>query len=232
MGETANYLNDSETINANRVELAISLIEGSKEVCKLERSLRRNTGRPRSLSAKAILAALVLLALDDRPLILKSVTEVLYFQLSNRQKDRLGMKREVKDHSEFLAAYRRVRYLFHLICSEVDPSPLPKNLCVVDEVLSARAKPIADVESSARAASLLGLCNSLLEQSAKLMRVDELTSYDGSIGLDATPVPLFSRGPSKSKGTSASDPDGGWFVREGDHRDSEDNKGRRKTKVA
>lgn len=226
------YLNDSGTINGDRVELAVSLIEGSKEVSQLEHSLRRSTGRPRALSVKAILAALVLLALGDRPLILKSVTEVLYFQLGNRQKERLGVQGQVKDHAEFPAAYRRVRYLFHLICGEVDPSPLPKNLCVGNEIFSARAKPIAEAESSAKAASLFRLCNSLLEQSVKLMGPDELKSYDGSIGLDATPVPLFSRGPSKTKGICASDPDGGWYVREGDHRDSEDNKGRRKTKVA
>ena len=56
--------------------------------------------------------------------------------------------------------------------------------------------------------------------------------YDGSIGLDATPVPLYSRGPSRRSGTCASDPDGGWYVREGDHREREDHKGRRRSKVA
>jgi hypothetical protein len=45
-------------------------------------------------------------------------------------------------------------------------------------------------------------------------------------GCDATPVPLFSRGPSQRSGLCASDPDGGWYVREGDHRDCEDHKGR------
>ena len=49
---------------------------------------------------------------------------------------------------------------------------------------------------------------------------------DGCTGLDATPVPLFSRGPSKRTGLSASDPDGGWYVREGDYREREDDKGR------
>ncbi len=226
------YLNGLGAISADRVEFAVSLVEGSQEVCELERSLRRSTGRPRSLSVKAIFTALLLLALDDRPLILKSVTEVLYFQLRAYQKERLGVQGAVRDHDEFPSGYRRVRYLFHLICSEVDPSPLPKNLCVKNEVLSARTKPMAEAEISARTARLLGLCNSLLDQSVKLMGMDELSCYDGSIGLDATPVALFSRGPSKSKGTSASDPDGGWYVREGDHRDSEDNKGRRKTKIA
>jgi hypothetical protein len=45
-------------------------------------------------------------------------------------------------------------------------------------------------------------------------------------------VPLFSRGPSKRSGLSATDPDGGWYVREGDHREREDHQGRRRNRVA
>jgi hypothetical protein len=33
-------------------------------------------------------------------------------------------------------------------------------------------------------------------------------------------VPLWSRGPSSRSATSASDPDGGWYIREGDHREA------------
>ena len=61
---------------------------------------------------------------------------------------------------------------------------------------------------------------------------DERAAYDGSAGLDATAVPLFSRGPSRRAGLAASDPDGGWYVREGDHRDHEDNKGKAMRKIA
>lgn len=44
-------------------------------------------------------------------------------------------------------------------------------------------------------------------------------------------MPLYSRGPSKSAGTTASDPDGGWYVREGDHRQIEGPGGRKFRKV-
>ena len=50
--------------------------------------------------------------------------------------------------------------------------------------------------------------------------------------MDATPVPLFSRGPSRRTGLCASDPDGGWYVREGDHREREDDKGKPLRKIA
>ena len=226
------YMDDFGVINTDKVELAVSLVERSQQVEQLELSLKRSTGRPRSLSVKAILTALLLLALDDRPLILKSVTKVLYFQLGPEQKQRLGVTGKPANHMQFLAFYRRVRYMFDLICSEVDPSPLPKNLCIRNETFKLLTTELSAEETEAKSQRLANLCNSLLEASVRLMSEAELNSYDGSVGLDSTPVPLFSRGPSKTRDTCASDPDGGWYVREGDHRDSEDHKGRRKTKIA
>jgi hypothetical protein len=71
--------------------------------------------------------------------------------------------------------------------------------------------------------------NALAEASIPALTDDELAAYDGSTGLDATPVPLFSRGPSRRAGLCAGDPDGGWYVREGDHR--EDGKGKPLRKI-
>ena len=79
---------------------------------------------------------------------------------------------------------------------------------------------------------LEALVNALLEASVAVLDGDERAAFDGCTGLDATPVPLFSRGPSKRTGLSASDPDGGWYVREGDHREHEDDKGKPLRKLA
>ena len=76
------------------------------------------------------------------------------------------------------------------------------------------------------------LANALLEASVSVLTGDERAAFDGCTGLDATPVPLFSRGPSRRAGLSASDPDGGWYVREGDHREREDDKGKPLRKIA
>src|SRR5204862_3448828 len=72
----------------------------------------------------------------------------------------------------------------------------------------------------------------LIEASLSVLPGDDLAAYDGSTGLDATPVPLYSRGPSKRAGLSASGPDGGWYVREGDHREREDDKGKPLRKIS
>lgn len=72
---------------------------------------------------------------------------------------------------------------------------------------------------------LEAFANSLLEASITVPDQEERAAFDGSADLDA-PVPLFSLGPSKRAGLSASDPDGGWYVRDGDHRDREDEGGK------
>ncbi len=79
---------------------------------------------------------------------------------------------------------------------------------------------------------LEALVNALLEASIWVLTEEERAASDGSAGLDATPGPLVSRGPSNRTGLSASDPDGGWYVREGDHRDREDDHGKPLRKLA
>ena len=78
---------------------------------------------------------------------------------------------------------------------------------------------------------LEALVNALLEASISVLTQDERAASGGGTALDATPVPLFSRGPSRRTGLSASDPDGGWYVREGDHREREDDKGKPLRKI-
>ena len=69
-------------------------------------------------------------------------------------------------------------------------------------------KKLPEAEVAARQARLEKVLADLLEASVKVCSQDELSGFDGSVGLDATPVPLWSRGPSARRGTSASDPTG------------------------
>ncbi len=126
----------------------------------------------------------------------------------------------------FLAAYRRVRYCFHAIVSVADPSALPKNRRLTAGELNARIKPMTPDQATAARDRLEALVNALLEASISVLTEAERAAFDGGTALDATAVPLFSRGPSRRAGLSASDPDGGWYVREGDHREREDDKGK------
>jgi hypothetical protein len=216
------------------VAAALSLIERAQVAQWLEAELvsrQRRPGRPRHLSVKALLCALLLLATDDRPLHLSGATEVLFCRLSATAQATLGVEGAVVDRRSFLARYRQVRYLFGAVAKVLDPSGLVKNRRLAIKEFTARCVAVDEEQMDAARRRLEAFMGALLSASA-----DEFDSGAPrpalAYGLDATPVPLFSRGPSQRSGLCASDPDGGWYVREGDHREREDHKGRARGRVA
>jgi hypothetical protein len=218
-------------VSDGTVAFAAELIDRSGKAPVIEAALAHATGRPRPLPVRAVLAALVCLAHDDRPLFLTEATRLLFQQMSGTSRRLLGVPGTASGERAFLAAYRRVRYCFGAICSVMDPSPLPKNRRLSEQDLTARTRPMTPVQAQAARGRLEAFINSLIEASISVLTDEERAASDGSTGLDATPVPLFSRGPSRRSGLLASDPDGGWYVREGDHREREDDKGRPLRKI-
>jgi hypothetical protein len=195
------------------------VIDSSGVAEGIEALLAKKTGRPRHLKVRAVFVALLSLAIDDRPLHIKAATTLLYERLPASWRARLGIRGDASGRKAFLARYRQVRYLFHLVLSLIDPSAEPKDRVLAEKELAARRKKLTEAEVATRQEALEKLVADLLEASVKVCNAEELAGFDGSVGLDATPVPLWSRGPSARRGTSASDPDGGWYVREGDHRE-------------
>ncbi len=214
------------------VAFAAGLIDRSGQAPAIEAALAHRTGRPRPLPVRAVLTALLCLALDDRPLFLAGATRLLFTQLSPASRRLLGVPGTAGTERAFKAAYRRVRYCFGQILTVADPSPLPKNRRLTGDELKARTKPMTPGQATAARDRLEALVNALLEASVSVLTDDERAAFGGGTGLDATPVPLFSRGPSRRAGLCASDPDGGWYVREGDHREREDDKGKPLRKIA
>ena len=213
------------------IAFAAELIDRSGQAPVIEAALARRTGRPRPLPVRAVLTALPCLALDDRPLLLTEVTRLLFGPLPPASCRLPGVPGTAVTGRAFLAACRRVRYCFHAIVSVADPSPLPKNRRLTAGELRTRTKPMAPGLATAARDRLEVLVNALLEASVSVLTTAERAAFDGGTALDATPVPLFSRGPSRRTGLSASDPDGGWYVREGDHREREDDKGKPLRKI-
>jgi hypothetical protein len=219
-------------VSDQTVAFAAGLIDSSGKAPVIEAALARATGRPRPLPVRAVLAALVCLALDDRPLFLTETTRLLFQHMSPASRRLLGVPGTATTERAFLAAYRRVRYCFAAICSVMDPSALPKNRRLSEQDLAARTRKMTPAQIQAARGRLEAFINSLIEASISVLTDEERAAFDGCTGLDATPVPLFSRGPSKRTGLCASDPDGGWYVREGDHREREDDKGKPLRKIA
>jgi hypothetical protein len=213
------------------VAFAAGLIDRSGQAPAIEAALAHRTGRPRPLPVRAVLTALLCLALEDRPLFLTDATRLLFCQLPPASRRLLGVPGTAATERAFKAAYRRVRYCFGQILTVADPSPLPKNRRLSAGELKARTRPMTPGQATAARDRLEALANALLEASLAVLADDERAAFDGCTGLDATPVPLFSRGPSRRTGLCASDPDGGWYVREGDHREREDDRGKPLRKI-
>ena len=218
-------------VSDDTAAFAAELIDRSGKAPVIEAALAHATGRPRPLPVRAVLTALACLALDDRPLFLTEVTRLLFCQLSQTSRRLLGVPGTASGERAFLAAYRRVRYCFGAICSVMDPSPLPKNRRLTEQELKARTREMTPAQAQDARGRLEAFTSSLIDASISVLTGEERAACDGCTGLDATPVPLFSRGPSRRAGLCASDPDGGWYVREGDHREHEDDKGKPLRKI-
>ena len=209
---------------------AAGLIDRSGTAPVIEAALAHRTGRPRPLPVRAALTALSCPALDDRPLFLTDATPLLFTQLPPASRRLPGVPGTATNERAFKAAYRRVRCCSGQILTVADPSPLPKNRRLTQDELRARAKSMTPGQAAAARDRLEALVNALLEASVSVLD-DERAAFGGGTALDATPVPLYSRGPSRRAGLSASDPDGGWYVREGDHREREDHTGKPLRKI-
>jgi hypothetical protein len=139
-----------------------------------------------------VLTAPVCLALDDRPPFLTDAARLLFQQLSETSRRLLGVTGTATTERAFKAACRRVRYCFGAIGSVADPSPLPKNRRLTGQDLKARTEPMTPAQSQAARGRLEAFLNALIEASISARTGEELAACDGSAGLDATVVPLFS----------------------------------------
>ena len=220
-------------VSDQTVAFAAELIDRSGKAPVIEAALAHATGRPRPLPVRAVLTALAVPG-PGRPAAVphRGHPAAVLPALAARPARLLGVPGTATTQRAFLAAYRRVRYCFGAICSVMDPSALPKNRRLAEQDLKARTRPMTPGQAEAARGRLEAFINALLEASISVLTGEERAAYDGCTGLDATPVPLFSRGPSKRTGLCASDPDGGWYVREGDHREREDDKGKPLRKIA
>lgn len=160
--------------------------------------LRRERGRPATLSTEGLLAGLFLVAADNRGAVaLTRVTDTLYFEISPRMHSDRG----------FEAAYAVVRRRFHALLAACDPSPLPKNKRLPRAEaakLTAETDPALLAERRARLARLTGL---IIEDSLEPVHDLLEQHWDGSAAVDGTAVRVYSKGLRSSGPVTTTDPD-------------------------
>ncbi|MEV7346930.1 hypothetical protein [Streptomyces sp. NPDC093544] len=202
------------------VESAIGEVDNSQLVPLLEEFVHLSRGRRRTLRLRSLLIGLHLCTQDTvGKIVLERVTDILYFRISPQLRARLGIP-EYEDHDRgFEAAYAVVRRLFHSMKDAMNPSPLPPNGHLSREKANALTAA-ADVDDLAERERRLALFTEfVLDASVRPLHglLEELAEV--SLGIDATPVRTFSRGRATRGPELATDPDAGWYVRDGDHRD-------------
>jgi hypothetical protein len=182
--------------------------------------LQRGTGRPRLLTVEGLLAGLQLCAeRHSGAVLLDRTTAILHWSISPGMRERFAIPDRSETARDFEAAYAVVRRLFHRLVKVMDPSVLPKNRRL-DKQRAATLEAAADPAARRHQAALLvQVTNSIVEASLTQLRPHLKRYWDGSTGLDATPIRTYAKGVRASGADLASDPDAGWYVRDGDHRD-------------
>ncbi|GAA3161158.1 hypothetical protein GCM10010466_60130 [Planomonospora alba] len=201
------------------LEHAVHLVAVSGAAALLTPLLARSCGRPRLLTVEGLLAGLFLCALERPNAVhLSRVTDVLHFSIPEPWRRRFGVKDRSDDSCGFEAAYAVVRRLFDAVLACVGSSPLPRNRRLPAETAAALRSQADAAALAGRAELLRVVVNGIVEASLDPVRPVLDRHWDGSIGIDATPVATYARGTKTGAPHTATDPDAGWYVREGDHR--------------
>lgn len=190
-------------------------------------------GRKEQIPFHAILTAMWLVASTGGNLWMTNIRDVLFHKINDRSREALGItypNRPTHPHHQARneqtsdadskwdeASERCVARTFQRMLDTIDPSVLPKNRIMPYGDLIALMKPLTHEQQQRRQARLDWVCNRLLETAFKTLPRRIRRKYKGSACIDATPMRLPSRGRGVHHADCSSDPDGGFYFRDGDH---------------
>lgn len=208
---------------------AIELIDGSGIVEKVaewkEEDRQGPGGRSETFPLRALLVAMMLSALTDRPMLAQTFTDVLFKLISPTMRHAVGVPKPPGqlDHRGWQAVYRNVRTRFHGLLTVMDPSPTPKNRRLAHDrfvlLTELRRNTRTPEEWQKRDDRLDWFVNQVIEISLRQLPREVRRRWKGSVAVDATVVPAFAqhdrkRGRSGEVAVHSSDPDAGWYVRQ------------------
>ncbi|MER5466823.1 hypothetical protein ABT010_40680, partial [Streptomyces sp. NPDC002668] len=202
------------------VAAAAEEVDGSGLVPLLKEFVHLGKGRPRNLTLRSLLIGLHLCTqVNGGPVVLERVTDILFFSLSSHARATLGVPTYPDDDRGFEAGYAVVRRLFHAMREAMNPSPLPANKRLSRQEATQLAAEADPNDLAEREHRLALFAEFVLDASVRPLKglLSELS--DGSLAVDATPIRAFARGRKTNGPELSTDPDAGWYIRDGDHRD-------------
>ncbi|MFE2282597.1 hypothetical protein ACFXDJ_00150 [Streptomyces sp. NPDC059443] len=195
-------------------------LDSSGLVEDVEALVKRWTGRKRNISVRGLLAGMFLASERNRgTVVLTHVADLLGFSLSDAMREELDIHRYSDTDRGFEAIYAVVRRFFKALAKAVDPSPLPKGRRLDLDVVAALLASADQSELTDRRELMLTVANKILGMS--LIEVQPLLEENpnGSAVVDATVIGTYSKGLGPESTVTATDPDGGWYVRTAKHKD-------------
>lgn len=213
------------------VETAIEFIKRSQigdYLAQRHNAGKKKEGRPALVPVVALLVAMQLAVRDNRPLLLTEIRDILCFRISPAMRNLLDVKIPQKATSDVrkweVTTARAVGRAFHRLLASIDPSIHPKNRIRTWDEVDRLKKDLTVEEQTERATALDWVCNQLLEAAYQQLppEVRQRQAKNAGYCIDGTPLPLFARGRGVHNPEASADPDGGFYVRHGDHKDPED----------
>lgn len=181
-------------------------------------------GRPCVLPIRALMVGLLLAPRDSRGLLLTEVTDILFRRIRPTVQADLGISPAVRkgeprtrERRARDAEYGRVQRAFERLRTVLDPSIHRKGRVMPWTDLVQHDRQLTPEEQLDMQAVLDTFANTLLATTFAALPDATLAAYDGSAGVDATPIRLHARMRGADSEIASSDPDGGVYKRTGDH---------------
>lgn len=202
------------------VERALDSVCDATTRAELAHLVHHDRGRSRLLTVDGLVAGMQLCAERNQgQILLDRTTAILQWAISPGMRQRFDIPERSDDSRGFEASYAVVRRLFHQLLDTMDPSALPKNRRL-DKNEAARIAAAADpAQLQKQAQCLLRVTNAVVDASLADLRPHMDRYWNGSTAVDATPIRTYAKGLRTTGPELATDPDAGWYVRDGDHRD-------------
>ena len=176
-------------------------------------------GRPVTFSDEALLSALFLAALHDRPPLAMEFTDILFNKVSAAGRILLGVPEPEAGTRAKDARYRNLRTRFHGVVETVDSYPGPRNRRLSPEEAQSMTDEVDGWIVELKEERLLELVNKIILAGFDRMNRELWRKWKGSTVVDATFVRAWAKPPKRNGpaiAITSTEPEAWYYVRNDD----------------
>lgn len=187
-------------------------------------------GRPELFPKRALLVVMFVCARLEKPMLASVWLDLMCHALSPAMRAELGIPAppDAEDLQAWDAYYRNVRTRFHAIETLMDYSLYPKNRRYSAEEMVDRLRDLTPQRIETLRDRQTWFINKVVQISHTVLPRELWRRWSGGLAVDATPLGTFARHAERTRAKKnrqivvhSADPDAGWYVKEGDHSDTD-----------